>query len=87
MTRMKDGDGEWVKAGDLVWFAYGIPPKRVYGEVFERDGQLIMPTPDENPKEISLRSLKHHVGDFFKVWDTYTKLRLSHLGNSGLTDR
>ena len=67
-----DMDGKTVKAGDVIAFSFGIPPRRVEGVLFERDGQLIMPTPDVTPKEATLPMLRKHVGGFWKVGKKYT---------------
>lgn len=63
----KDGDGEEVKAGDRISFSYGIPPVRVEGVLFERDGKLIMPTSGHNPAEATLAMIRRHTGGFWKV--------------------
>ena len=62
-----DMDGVTVKAGDKIAFSFGIPGRRVEGVLFERDGKLIMPTPDVTPKEATLDQLRYHVGGFWKV--------------------
>ena len=62
----KDSFGEVVKAGDIVSFSYGIPPVGVKAKVVDRDGKLIVLTPGHNPEECNLRSLRTHVGDFYK---------------------
>ena len=63
----KDNDGETVRAGDLIYFSFGIPGRRVEGRLIERDGVLIMPTPDVTPKEATIPMLHKHVGGFWKV--------------------
>lgn len=67
MLEALDNDGETVRAGDVISFVFGIPGRRVEGRLFERDGQLIMPTPDVTPKEATLPMLRKHVGGFWKV--------------------
>lgn len=67
MLMDRDSDGEIVKAGDRIYFSFGIPARRVEGVLFERDGKLIMPTPDVTPKEATLGQLRYHVGCFWKV--------------------
>jgi hypothetical protein len=62
-----DNDGNKVKAGDTISFSFGIPGRRVEGVLFERDGKLIVPTPDVTPKEATLAMLRHHVGGFYKL--------------------
>lgn len=62
-----DEDGFEVKAGTRIAFSFGIPPRRVEGVLFERDGKLIMPTPDVTPKEATLDELRYHVGGFWRV--------------------
>ena len=67
MLTAKDNDGFEVRAGDTVSFSFGIPPKRVEGVLFERDGKLMMPCEGVTPKEATLMQLRHHVGGFWKV--------------------
>ena len=62
-----DNDGNVVKAGDKISFSFGIPGRRVEGVLFERDGKLIMPTPDVTPKEATIAMLRKHVGGFSAV--------------------
>lgn len=64
---MKDNDGFDVGPGDKISFSYGIPPVRVNGKIVERDGKLIVLTPGHNPAEANLRTLRQHVGAFYKV--------------------
>ena len=47
--RLRDDDGEWVQAGDVVRFTYGIPPLVAEAKVVQRAGQLIALTPEHNP--------------------------------------
>ena len=72
MLSDKDNDGETVRAGDTISFSFGIPPKRVEGVLFERDGKLIMPCNGVTPKEASLEQLRRHVGGFWKVGKKFT---------------
>ena len=58
----RDADGEPIKAGDLVSISFGIPPMRVEGSLFERDGKLIMPTRGCNPSEATIGQLRTFVG-------------------------
>lgn len=67
MKTARDSDGFEVKAGDWISFSFGIPPRRVEGKLFERDGKLIMPTPDVTPKEATLNQLRRYVGSFWKI--------------------
>lgn len=67
MLTDRDNEGETVKAGDTIAFSFGIPPRRVEGVLFERDGKLIMPCEGVTPKEATLPMLRHHVGGFWKV--------------------
>lgn len=66
----KDNWGVEINAGDTVSFSYGIPPIGVKGEVVQRGGSLIVLTPGHNPDECNLRSLRGHVGDFYKETET-----------------
>lgn len=63
----EDSEGNPVQAGDTIAFCFGIPPRRVQGELFERDGKLIMPTPNVSPKEATLDQLRLNVGGFWKI--------------------
>jgi len=63
---MKDDDGVKVQAGDTVRFNYGIPPVLVKAKLVQRGKQLIALTPGHNPVECNLRSLRRHVGSWFK---------------------
>jgi hypothetical protein len=67
MLTDKDNDGFEVRAGDTISFSFGIPPQRVEGVLFERDGKLIMPCEGVTPKEATLNQLRRHVGGFWKV--------------------
>lgn len=60
-----DSDGRPVKAGDVILFAYGIPPVGVEAAVVERDGKLIALTPGHNPAECRVDRLMGHVGVFW----------------------
>lgn len=70
VLRMKDDDGDWVKAGDFISFSYGIPFVFVRSEVVERYGKLVAVDRDnseghellENP----LRTLRKRVGNWHK---------------------
>lgn len=75
MLTATDMEGVTVKAGDRVAFTYGIPPVRVEGVLFERDGKLIMPTPDHNPPEATLPQINYHCGGFWKVGVTEEEWR------------
>ena len=66
MKRMKDDDGLWVKAGDVITFSFGIPVIGVEAKVIEREGKLIALTPDHTPKEIGLKELKRTVSNFYR---------------------
>lgn len=60
-------DGHKIKAGDSIWFSYGIPPVRVVAKV-ERIGSLLYAmTPDHNPRRCELGRLRKFVGCFYKV--------------------
>jgi len=65
--RLRDDDGEWVRAGDTIRFSYGIPPVPVLAQVIERDGRLIGLCPGHNPPEFPLRGLRRHVGWWVKT--------------------
>ena len=62
----KDDDGAATRAGDVVFFTYGIPPVRVLAEVVERDGVLWVLTPEHNPKECKLKKLRGYVGAWYR---------------------
>lgn len=67
MTALRDSDGTEVKEGDILSFAYGIPPVPVLARVIERDGKLIALTPGHKPKECPVSQLEKHVCDFWVV--------------------
>ncbi len=62
----KDDDGCATRAGDEVFFSYGIPPVGVIADVIERDGELWVLTPGHTPKECRLRNLRQFVGGWFR---------------------
>jgi hypothetical protein len=64
--RFQDDDGNWVCAGDRVKFVYGIPFVKVVGKVVNQNGQLRVLTPGHNPSSCPLRSLRYHVGAWWK---------------------
>ena len=64
--RLRDDDGEWVTSGDTVRFSYGMPPVTVIAPIIERDGKLIGLCPGHDPAEFELRSLRRHVGAWYK---------------------
>ena len=64
---MKDSDGKIIKEGDTIIFSYGIPPLRVIAPIVMEDGKLVALTEGHNPSKCELRSLKKHVGNFYKV--------------------
>ena len=63
---MRDDDGGWVTSGDSVRFSYGIPPVTVIAPIIERDGKLIGLCSGHDPAEFELRSLRRHVGAWYK---------------------
>jgi hypothetical protein len=64
MTTRDSNDIE-VKAGDTVYFGYGIPTVGVKAPVIERSGKLIALTKGHNPSECAVASLKKYVGEFW----------------------
>lgn len=62
----KDDDGFATRAGDVVFFTYGIPPVRVLAEVVDRDGVLWVLTPGHRPSECRLRDLRRFVGGWYR---------------------
>ena len=62
---IRDDDGIAVKAGDVIHFAYGIPPVRVKAAVIDRDGKLIVITVGHKPPECPLATLRKHVENFW----------------------
>lgn len=62
----KDDDGMATRAGDIVSFAYGIPPVYVKAEIINRSGTLIALTPGHNPPECRLKDLRGFVGAWFR---------------------
>lgn len=65
--KTKDSDGRWVQAGDKIRFSYGIPARLCVAEVIQRGNTLIALTPDDNPKECSVRYLRQYVGEFYRI--------------------
>lgn len=63
--KIRDVDGIEVSAGDIVHFAYGIPPVGVDAAVIDRGGTLIALTPGHKPSECAVKDLKKHVGEFW----------------------
>lgn len=61
-----DDDGFRVRAGDRIFFSYGIPPVRVIAEIIERDGKLVALTPGHLPSECRLKSLRGYIGAWCK---------------------
>jgi PAS domain-containing protein len=59
---LRDDDGQRVQAGDSVRFVYGIPPVAVV----QRDGRLVALCPGHTPEECNLRTLRRHVGSWYK---------------------
>jgi hypothetical protein len=66
-VEIKDYDGKPVRAGDTIYFTYGIPPVGVEAKVIERDGELIYLSPGHRPEEGTLDDLEEHVGLWTKV--------------------
>lgn len=65
ITMLDDGK-QPVSAGDTIEFCYGIPPVWVRAKLVKRGNKLIALTPGHNPKESNLRTLRRHVGGWFK---------------------
>jgi len=64
--RLRDDEGEWVTAGDIVHFSYGIPPISVDARIIERGGRLFGLCPGHNPPAFNLRALRRYVGSWHK---------------------
>ncbi len=47
-------NGIEVEEGKIAHFTYGIPPIVVNAPIIERDGKLIMLTPDHTPQEMDM---------------------------------
>ena len=62
---IKDDDGVEVREGDMIHFAYGIPPVGVIAPIICRDGKLIVITKGHKPEECPLASLRKHVSNFW----------------------
>ncbi len=64
-----DDDRQPTRAGDTVSFNYGIPPVAVRAKIVQRGRSLIALTPGHTPAECNLRTLRRHVGGWFKQND------------------
>jgi len=62
---IKDSNDELICEGDIIEFSYGIPPRRVRGEVVFRGGAFEVLTPGHNPEFVLLRDLKYYVGEMY----------------------
>lgn len=62
----RDDDNRTVRAGDTIWFSYGIPPVLTHAKIMQRGKSLIAVTEGHSPTECNLRSLRRHVGAWFK---------------------
>ena len=67
MAQITDSDGTPIKAGDFIQSSYGIPPARIRGELFRKNGRLWVRSPGHCPEECSLRRFKEYLGEFWKV--------------------
>ena len=61
-----DDDGVRVRAGDAIFFSYGIPPLYVKAKIIDRDGKLVALTPGHCPSECTLKRLRGNVGAWWK---------------------
>jgi hypothetical protein len=61
-----DDDGEVVRAGDHITFAYGIPPVHVVARIESINRVLYAMTPEHNPKRCRLSKLRECVGAWWK---------------------
>ena len=61
-----DDDRTPTRAGDTVYFNYGIPPIGVRAKIIQRGRSLIALTPGHTPPECTLRTLRRHVGGWVK---------------------
>lgn len=52
--RGRTHNGIEIKPGKIAHFIYGIPFVVVNAPIIERDGKLIMLTPDHNPQEMDM---------------------------------
>jgi hypothetical protein len=62
----KDDDGQTVRAGDKIYFEFGIPPLRVIADVVDIVGRLFVLTPGLQPDSTNLRTLRRYVGGWWK---------------------
>lgn len=62
-----DDDGNPVRAGDVVAFAYGIPPVRVEAKIRDIGGILFAMTPGHKPDKCKLSELRRYVGSFYRI--------------------
>ena len=61
-----DDDRQKVRAGDSIFFTYGIPPVRVIAPIIQRGKHLIALTPGHHPSECNLRRLRKLVGGWYR---------------------
>jgi len=64
---LRDDDGVPTRAGDLVTFSYGMPPIRAIGRIINQKGRLLVSTPGCNTERGCLRSLRHYVGEWYRL--------------------
>jgi hypothetical protein len=59
--------GSVIKAGDKISSSYGIPPTRICGNVFSRDGELwVSVDGNHKPKLASLKEFKETLFVIYK---------------------
>ena len=76
--RMRDDAGQWVTHGDWIEFSYGIPPVAVRAKVekFEiwdscwNESLVVICPAEHKPRIAFLRTLRRHVGEWWKVEET-----------------
>ena len=65
---MKDDGGLEVGPGDWISFSYGVPPVGVRARISSLDGELVATTLGAHkPRKVLLKSLRQHVGSWYRA--------------------
>jgi len=75
-TGLEDSKGVGIFEGDVVYFSYGIPGRRVDAEVRFEGGAFYAMTPKESLKRCLLAELEEHVGEIEIIGNIYSNPEL-----------